>query len=328
MVSYVPQSAGTETRELAGRISRVLRESGEILTLQQSGSRQSWSRALWASRWSFVMERSPALVFTSEEHAGVFRLDGRNAIVTGAGSGIGLAIASTFAQNGARVFALDRDFKAAGAAVENIRAAGGKASALECDVAVAASVQSAFARIDSSGDASRIDILVNNAGIAHIGTVENTSEEDFDRIYSVNVKGIFLCSQAAVRRMLTTGGGVILNLASIASLIGLTDRFAYSMSKGAVLTMTRSIAVDYVKRGIRCNCICPARVHTPFVDGYLRTTYPGREAEMFRQLSEYQPLGRMGTPEEVAALALYLCSDEASFITGQAYPIDGGVLAF
>ncbi len=258
----------------------------------------------------------------------MFRLDGKNAIVTGAGSVIGLSIASTFAQNGARVFALDRDFKAAGAAVESIRAAGGKASALECDVAVAASVESAFARIDSSSDASRIDILVNNAGIAHIGTVENTSEEDFDRIYSVNVKGIFLCSQAAVRRMLTTGGGVILNLASIASLIGLTDRFAYSMSKGAVLTMTRSIAVDYVKRGIRCNCICPARVHTPFVDGYLRTTYPGREAEMFRQLSEYQPIGRMGTPDEVAALALYLCSDEASFITGQAYPIDGGVLVF
>lgn len=257
----------------------------------------------------------------------MFRLDGKNAIVTGAGSGIGLAIASTFAQNGARVYALDRDLKGAGAAVESIRTAGGVASALECDVAVAASVQAAFARIDSS-DASRVDILVNNAGIAHIGTVETTSEVDLDRIYSVNVKGIFLCSQAAVRRMLTTGGGVILNMASIASLIGLTDRFAYSMSKGAVLTMTRSIAVDYVKRGIRCNCICPARVHTPFVDGYLRTTYPGREAEMFRQLSEYQPLGRMGTPEEVAALALYLCSDEASFITGQAYPIDGGVLAF
>jgi 2-keto-3-deoxy-L-fuconate dehydrogenase len=258
----------------------------------------------------------------------MFRLDGKTAIVTGGGSGIGLAIATTFAQNGARVFALDRDLKAADAAVENIRASGGVASAIECDVAIAEWVEAAFTRIDSDRNAPRIDILVNNAGIAHIGTVENTSEEDFDRIYLVNVKGIFLCSRAAVRRMLATGGGAILNLASIASLVGLTDRFAYSMSKGAVLTMTRSIAVDYVKRGIRCNCICPARVHTPFVDGYLRNTYPGREAEMFKQLSEYQPLGRMGTPEEVAALALYLCSDEASFITGQAYPIDGGVLAF
>ncbi len=258
----------------------------------------------------------------------MFRLDGKTAIVTGAGSGIGLAIASTFAQNGAHVFALDRDLKAVGAAAEKIRAAGCTASAIECDVALADSVEAAFARIDSDRNAPHIDILVNNAGIAHIGTVENTSEEDLDRIYAVNVKGIFLCSRAAVRRMLASGGGVILNLASIASLIGLTDRFAYSMSKGAVLTMTRSIAVDYVKRGIRCNCICPARVHTPFVDGYLHATYPGREAEMFKQLSEYQPLGRMGTPEEVAALALYLCSDEASFITGQAYPIDGGVLAF
>jgi 2-keto-3-deoxy-L-fuconate dehydrogenase len=258
----------------------------------------------------------------------VFRLDGKTAVVTGAGSGIGQAIASTFARNGARVFALDRDLKAASGTVESIRAAGGAASAIDCDVAIADSVEAAFARIDSDKNSHRIDILINNAGIANIGTVENTSEADFDRVYSVNVKGIFLCSRAAVRRMLASGGGVILNLASIASLIGLTDRFAYSMSKGAVLTMTRSIAVDYVKRGIRCNCICPARVHTPFVDGYLRTIYPGREAEMFKQLSEYQPLGRMGTPEEVAALALYLCSDEASFITGQAYPIDGGVLAF
>jgi 2-keto-3-deoxy-L-fuconate dehydrogenase len=258
----------------------------------------------------------------------VFRLDGKTAVVTGAGSGIGQAIASTFARNGARVYALDRDLKAASGTVESIRTAGGAASALDCDVAIADSVEAAFARIDADQNSQRIDILINNAGIANIGTVENTSEADFDRVYSVNVKGIFLCSRAAVRRMLASGGGVILNLASIASLIGLTDRFAYSMSKGAVLTMTRSIAVDYVKRGIRCNCICPARVHTPFVDGYLRATYPGREAEMFKQLSEYQPLGRMGTPEEVAALALYLCSDEASFITGQAYPIDGGVLAF
>jgi NAD(P)-dependent dehydrogenase (short-subunit alcohol dehydrogenase family) len=142
----------------------------------------------------------------------------------------------------------------------------------------------------------------------------------------VNVKGVFLCSKAAVPIMLRQRGGVILNLASIASLIGIPDRFAYSMTKGAVHTMTKSIAIDYVKQNIRCNCICPARIHTPFVDQYIAKNYPGREEQMLRQLSEYQPVGRMGTAEEVAALALYLCSDEASFITGQAYPIDGGVL--
>jgi len=256
----------------------------------------------------------------------MFGLNGKIAVVTGAGSGIGRAIASTFAAQGAHVFVLDRDQRSADETVGGIHAAGGAGTAVPCDVADAASVALAFEQVDSA--AGRLDILVNNAGIAHIGTVASTTEADLDRIYAVNVKGVFLCSQAAVARMLRTGGGVILNLASIASLIGLTDRFAYSMSKGAVLTMTRSIAVDYVKHGIRCNCVCPARVHTPFVDGYLREHYPGREAEMFRQLSEYQPIGRMGSPEEVAKLALYLCSDEASFITGQAYPIDGGVLVF
>ncbi len=256
----------------------------------------------------------------------MFRLDGKTAVVTGAGSGIGRAIAKTFAAQGARVFVLERDVSAGAQTVAEIAGAGGTASAIDCDVADAGSVDAAFAQVIAK--AGRIDILVNNAGVAHVGTVANTTEEDLDRIYSVNVKGVFLCSKAAVPHMVTAGSGVILNLASIASLIGLTDRFAYSMSKGAVLTMTRSIAVDYVKQGIRCNCVCPARVHTPFVDGYLRDNYPGREQEMFRQLSEYQPIGRMAEPEEVAALALYLCSDEASFITGQAYPIDGGVLVF
>ena len=256
----------------------------------------------------------------------MFRLDNKVAVVTGAGSGIGRAIATTFAAQRARVFVLERDAPAAADTVACIAAAGGAATAVSCDVAQARSVTAAFERVEA--DAGKLDILVNNAGIAGIGTAESTSEADFDRVYAINVKGVFLCSQAAVPRLRRNGGGVILNLASIASLIGLVDRFAYSMSKGAVLTMTRSIAVDYIKDGIRCNCICPARVHTPFVDGYLRQHYPGREREMFEQLSAYQPIGRMGTPEEVAALALYLCSDEASFITGQAYPIDGGVLVF
>jgi NAD(P)-dependent dehydrogenase (short-subunit alcohol dehydrogenase family) len=260
----------------------------------------------------------------------MFRLDGKTAIVTGGGSGIGEAIATTFAGAGARVFVLERDEAGGRRVIDGIDASGGKAALVPCDVTDARSVQSAFDAVVA--DAGRIDVLINNAGIAHVGTVESTTEADFDRIYAVNVKGVYLCAQAGVRQMLKqTGdprGGVILNLASIASLIGLVDRFAYSMSKGAVLTMTRSIAVDFIKQGIRCNCVCPARVHTPFVDGYLRDNYPGREQEMYRTLSEYQPIGRMGEPHEVAALALYLCSDEASFITGQAYPIDGGVLAF
>jgi NAD(P)-dependent dehydrogenase (short-subunit alcohol dehydrogenase family) len=186
-------------------------------------------------------------------------------------------------------------------------------------------VQVAFA--DVVGRFGRLDILVNNAGIAQVGDLMATSEEDLDRVYRVNVKGVYLCSRAALPSMLAQGGGVILNVASIASLIGVPERFAYSMSKGAVLTMTLSTAVDYVKRNIRCNCICPARIHTPFVDGYVASHYPGREAETLARLAAYQPVGRMGRPDEVAALALYLCSDEAAFVTGAAYPIDGGVLA-
>jgi len=246
------------------------------------------------------------------------------AAVTGAGSGIGHAVASVFGRQGAHVVALDLNEPAARRTADDIGAAGGKAEFRACDVANARQVADVFK--DMERTLGRLDILVNNAGIAHVGSIENTTEADLDQLYRVNVKGVFLCSQAALPTMLRQGGGVILNLASIASLIGVPDRFAYSMSKGAVLAMTKSIAVDYVKRNIRCNCICPARVHTPFVDQYVAKNYPGREREVLQQLSEYQPVGRMGTAEEVATLALYLCSDEASFVTGQAYPIDGGVL--
>ena len=255
----------------------------------------------------------------------MFDLQGKVAVVTGAGSGIGAAIARVFARQGATVAAVDREAEAARATSATISAAGGRAFAHTCDVSDAAAVDALFRELTAAHP--RLDILVNNAGIAHIGTIEQTTPEDFDRLYRVNVFGVYLCARAVVPIMLKQGGGVILNMASIASLIGLPDRFAYSMTKGAVLTMTRSIAVDYVKRGIRCNCLCPARVHTPFVDGYLARNYPGREAEMMKVLSEYQPIGRMGQPEEIAQLALYLCSDEAGFVTGQAYPIDGGVTA-
>jgi NAD(P)-dependent dehydrogenase (short-subunit alcohol dehydrogenase family) len=254
----------------------------------------------------------------------MFDLHGKTAIITGAGSGIGAAIARVFGKSGAHVVIADRDLEGARAVAGQISTGGGAADALGCDVSDASSVESVVAAVRKNHP--RIDILVNNAGIAHIGNVEQTAVADMERLFRVNVLGVFLCSKAVIPGMLEHGGGVILNMASIASLIGIADRFAYSMTKGAVLTMTKSIAIDYVRRGIRCNCICPARIHTPFVDGYLKANYPGREDEMFRKLSEYQPIGRMGKPDEVAHLALYLCSDEASFITGQAYPIDGGVL--
>lgn len=254
----------------------------------------------------------------------MFSLNEKLAVVTGGGSGIGQAIAILFASQGARVIVVDLTEQAAAPTHAQIERDGRFSRVYACDVGDAQQVAHTFdAIVQGHGD---VDILVNNAGISHVGTIATTDEEAFDRVYRVNVKGVYLWTKAVVTRMAARGGGVILNMASIASLIGVEERFAYTMSKGAVLTMTRSVAVDYVGNNVRCNCICPARVHTPFVDGYLSKAYPGREKEMFEKLSNYQPVGRMGKPEEVAALALYLCSDEASFITGQAFPIDGGVL--
>jgi len=251
------------------------------------------------------------------------RLAHKVAVITGGASGIGRAIARTFAAAGACVFVLDIDEAAAEAVVDEIVQAGGSAKAYPCDVSIQENVRVTFDRILQD---HHVNILVNNAGISHIGNLETTPEPDFDRIYSVNVKGMYNCMLVSIGHMKANNGGVILNMASVAGTSGLADRFAYSTSKGAVVAMTYSVAKDYLPHHIRCNCISPARVHTPFVDGFLHRNYPGKEREMFEKLEKSQPIGRMATPEEVAALALFLCSEEAAFITGSDYPIDGGFL--
>ena len=244
----------------------------------------------------------------------------RTAIITGGGSGIGRAIALRQAQAGDHVVVLERELAAGAETVTLIQAAGGSAEAIGCDVSDFDSTAAAFTQLE------RIDVLVNNAGVAHVGNVEKTSPEDFERLFNVNVRGVYHCLHAAIPRMRSQGGGVVLNMASIASKVGISDRFAYSMTKGAVFSMTLSIARDYVAESIRCNCLCPARVHTPFVDGFIEKNYPPAERQrVFETLSTYQPIGRMGQPEEIAALAHFLLSDEAAFITGSAYDIDGGV---
>jgi NAD(P)-dependent dehydrogenase (short-subunit alcohol dehydrogenase family) len=254
----------------------------------------------------------------------MFSFANKTVIITGAGSGIGQGIAVLFAKQGAHVEVFDLKQESAQETVDQIQAAGGSATATACDVGDYAGVKALFDAVAAKH--GKIDILVNNAGIAHIGTALTTAEEDMDRLHRVNIKGVHACAQAALAHMTTRKHGVILNMCSIAAQMGLADRFAYSMTKGAVLMMTYSIAKDFIKDGIRCNCIAPARVHTPFVDGYLAKTYPGQEAEMFQKLSEAQPIGRMAKPDEVAALALYLCSDEASFATGTNYTLDGGAV--
>jgi 2-keto-3-deoxy-L-fuconate dehydrogenase len=241
--------------------------------------------------------------------------------VTGGASGIGRAVARNFACSGALVRVFDIDENAAAAVASEIVAAGGNAKAYSCDVAQQESVSAAFQRVFEEG---RVHILVNNAGISHIGNLEATTEADFDKVFRVNVQGIYNCMRACLPHMKAQGGGIVLNMASIAGTAGIADRFAYSMSKGAVVAMTYSVAKDYLPYNIRCNCISPARVHTPFVDGYLKRNYPGKEQEMFEKLEKSQPIGRMAKPEEVADLALFLCSEETSFITGTDYPIDGG----
>lgn len=252
--------------------------------------------------------------------ASEFSIAMKTAVITGGGSGIGEAVAHRLATEGHHIVVLDFDVTAGQKTADAIVAAGGSAECIGCDVSSTESVEKAFSQI------SEMHILVNNAGIAAVGNVEVCSPDELDRIYSVNVKGIYHCLHFGVPKMLASGGGAIVNLASIASKVGIKDRFAYSMSKGAALSMTLSVARDYVDKNIRCNCVCPARVHTPFVDGFLEKNYPEDErAGMFESLSSYQPIGRMGKPSEIAELINFLTSDKAGFITGSAYDIDGGV---
>jgi 2-keto-3-deoxy-L-fuconate dehydrogenase len=248
-----------------------------------------------------------------------FDLSGKNAVITGGASGIGRAITILFARAGATVIVLELNRKSGETVVEEVVKAGGKAMFLQCDIADTDQVKMTISSINLS-----IDILVNNAGISHVGNLQNTTVEDFNRLFQVNVRGVYNCMQAVIERMVNQKSGVILNMASIAAMVGLPDRFAYSMAKGAVLSMTYSVARDYIEHNIRCNCVSPARVHTPFVDAFIEKNYPGREKDMFEKLSKSQPIGRMGTAEEVADMALFLCSDKASFITGTNFPIDGG----
>lgn len=250
----------------------------------------------------------------------MFKLTGKTAVITGGGSGIGKAISKKFAEAGASVHILELNAEAGKQVLREIQEDGGTAEVYNVDITKQQAV------VEVAHKIGHVDILVNNAGIAHVGNVEQCQEQDFDRVYAVNVKGAYNTLHAIIPLMKQQQYGVIVNLASIAAHVGLADRFAYSMSKGAIHAMTLSIAKDYMKDNIRCNSISPARVHTPFVDGFIAKNYPGKESEMFAKLAASQPIGRMAKPEEIASLALYLCADEAAFITGNDYPIDGGFI--
>lgn len=250
-----------------------------------------------------------------------FSLKNKSVVVTGGSSGIGKSIVNTFATHGSEVHVLDVDKNATNSLAKEVNLKDLKVFTYYCDVSDSKQV---IKSINNIVEKKNIDVLINSAGVAHIGNIEACDEKDFDRLYNINIKGVYNCSKACIGNMKNNNGGVILNIASVASSVAVADRFAYSMSKGAVLTMTYSIAKDYLKYNIRCNSISPARIHTPFVDNFIKKNYPGKEKLIFEKLSKSQPIGRMGESQEVADLALFLCSDEASFITGSNYPVDGG----
>lgn len=242
----------------------------------------------------------------------------KNVVVTGAASGIGKTAAISFGKRGAAVHIIDLNENEAKQTAKEIEQLKGEAVVHTCDISDQQQVSAVFKTI------GKVNVLVNSAAISNIGKADTTGEKDFEKVFNVNVKGVYNCLHAAIPLMRSNGGGVILNICSVAAYMGIAERFAYSMSKGAIYAMTMSVAKDYLADNIRCNCVSPARVHTPFVDDYLKKNYPGKEKEMFEALSKTQPIGRMGKPEEIASLIVYLCSDQASFITGSDYPIDGG----
>ena len=248
----------------------------------------------------------------------MFLLYQKTAVVTGGGSGIGKEVCIVLAKQGAKVYVVDLSEQSANDTVDIIKKEGGEAKSIVIDVTNQKVLMTAYAQIEA------VHILVNCAGISHIGNATSTEEQDFEKIFNVNVKGVYNSLHAAIPIIQKSGGGAIVNISSIVAKVGVSDRFAYGMSKGAVHAMTLSVAKDYIKDNIRCNSISPGRVHTPFVDGFLKKNYPGKETEMFDKLSKTQPIGRMGKPIEIAHQVLYLCSDEASFITGSDYAIDGG----
>lgn len=250
----------------------------------------------------------------------MFSLEGKISLVTGAASGIGAAIAQAFARAGAFVFVTDRDLEAGRQTARQISEGGGQAEFCPLDVADEAQCRQAEDQVRQS--CGRLDVLVNNAGIGHVGTMLTTAGADLDRLYAVNVRGVFNVTKVFLPGMVQRRSGVIINLASIGGVVGVRDRVAYCTTKFAVVGLTKCLALDHAKDGVRVNCICPGRVETPFVAARLKE-YPDPE-KAYREMAATQALGRMARPEEIAAAALYLASDEAAFITGTAFLIDGG----